>query len=348
VDGKALNRGEHSVKRTLLSVLFGLSILGILVFNAGSGKLKHALLQAEWGWLGLGMVLKVPVLWLKSAKWAVAIHRATGRPVRGAFSASMIGFAGNLVLPARLGEWARVSVIHKRNSTGRTLALAALIATQLFDLLLLASCFLVFSVRATGWLAGLHRPAVGLVLVALVALALPVLLRRRTATLSSWYDLIRRRMPDSLNRLFAQKVRFCLQGVSSLDSGRTVLWISLLTLLAWGVEAISVFAVLEAFQIRATTQMAVMLVVASNLSFLVPVTPGNIGVVQAVNVLLLGTFGVPEAPALAYGVAHQAIFYVVIASLGMIFFHREGMNLSHLWRVGNEAVVKGFSPTPQP
>jgi glycosyltransferase 2 family protein len=293
-------------------------------------------------------VLKVPVLWFKSARWAVAIHRATGRPVMGAFSASMIGSAANLILPARLGEWARVSVIHKRNCTGRTLALAALIATQLFDLLLLASCFLVFSARATGRLAGLHLPAIGLVWVVLCALALAALLQRKAAAVSCWYDLICRKMPASLNRLFAQKLQFCLQGVKSLGSGRALMWISLLTLLAWGVESVSVFAVLEAFHIEATALMTMMLVVASNLSFLVPVTPGNIGVVQAINVLLLGTFGVPEAPALAYGVAHQGIFYVVIFGLGLICFYREGMSLNLLGRAGRESGVEEVSPVPQP
>jgi uncharacterized protein (TIRG00374 family) len=336
------------VKRTVSGVLFGLSILGILVFIVGSGKLKDALLQAEWGWLGLGMVLKVPFLWLKSARWAVAIHQATGRPVTGAFSASMIGFAGNLILPARLGEWVRVSVIDKRNRTGRTLALAALIATQLFDLLLLAGCLLVFSASATDRLAGLHLPALGLVLIVLFALILLMLLPGKAAALSSWYDLICGKLPRRLNRLLARKFSFCLQGFSSLGSGRALMWILLLTLLAWGVESVSVFVVLEAFHIDATALMAMMLVVASNLSFLVPVTPGNIGVVQAVNVLLLGTFGVPQAPALAYGVAHQGIFYIVIAGLGLICFYREGMSLNLLSRAGRESVVEEVSPASRP
>ena len=335
------------MKRTLLGVLLGLIILAILVSNAGPEKLNDVLLQANWGWLGVGMVLKVPVMWFKSARWAVAIRRATGRPVTGAFSASMIGFAGNLILPARLGEWVRVSVVDKRNHTGRTLALAALIATQLFDLLLLAGCFLVFSASATDRLAGLHLPVIGLALIVLFVLALPVLLRRKSATLSSWYDLICGKMPAHLNRLFARKLHFCLQGFSSLGSGRALMWIMLLTLLAWGVESLSVFAVLEAFRIDATARMAIMLVVFSNLSFLVPVTPGNIGIVQAINVLLLGTFGVRQAPALAYGVAHQGIFYVVILGLGLICFYREGMSLNLLGRAGRESRVEEVSPASQ-
>jgi glycosyltransferase 2 family protein len=79
----------------------------------------------------------------------------------------------------------------------------------------------------------------------------------------------------------------------------------------------------------------------------VPVTPGNIGIVPAINVLLLGTFGVRQAPALAYGVAHQGIFYVVILGLGLICFYREGMSLNLLGRAGRESRVEEVSPASQ-
>jgi hypothetical protein len=304
--------------------------VGILVFNAGPGELKQALLQAQLAWLGLGTVLKVPVMWLKAARWAIAIQQATGRPVRAAFSASMIGFAGNLVLPARLGEWARVSVIDKHNHTGRTLPLSALIATQLFDLLLLVGCFLVVSTYVTDRFADKHLAASGLWLLVLSVFAVFMFLPRKFTALTAWCDPIRKRIPERLHRLIAQKLELCLRGVSCLSDYRAVAKILSLTVIVWAVEAVSVFAVLRAFQIEATVLMATMLVIVSNLSFLVPITPGNIGVTQAVNIFLLGIFGVPAASALAYAVVHQGIVYAVIAGLGLICYYREGMSLKLL------------------
>lgn len=327
------------MKKILVGVLLGMGVLGILISYTGLGEFKDVLLQAELGWLGLGMVLKIPVMWFKSARWAAAIHQATGRPVRAAFSASMIGFAGNLILPARLGEWARLSVIDKHNHTGRTLALAALIATQLFDLVLLASCFLFFSAYATNRFADQILWAIGLVTAILFVLATLMLLRRRSAALSAWYDPVRKKMPALLNRLFTQKLQLCLRGISSLSDGRALTWILLLTFLAWGTETVSVFTVLRAFQIQATLSMVVMLVVVTNLCFLIPITPGNIGIVQAATVVLLGTFGVPPVSALAYGVAHQGLLYILIAVLGMICFYREGMNLNLLGRRAKEGAL---------
>lgn len=50
-----------------------------------------------------------------------------------ALSASLIGFAGNVLLPARLDELLRVGVIDKYNQIGRSVALTTIVLTQLFD-----------------------------------------------------------------------------------------------------------------------------------------------------------------------------------------------------------------------
>lgn len=268
--------------------------------------------------------------------------------MRAAFTASMIGFAGNLVLPARLGEWARVSVIHKHNQTGRTLALSALIATQLFDLLLLVGCFLVASTYVSDrFVADWYVAAIALLAIVSV-LAGVTFISTRASALSAVWNPSRNKTLERLNRVIAPKFELCLKGVSGLRDYRTLTRIMFLTLLAWMVETASVFAVLLAFGIEATFFMAMMVVIVSNLSFLVPITPGNIGIAQAVNILVLAVFDVPVASALAYGVMHQGIFYAVIISLGSICFYREGMRINLLGRSQGEEAPEPVAQTSRP
>jgi uncharacterized protein (TIRG00374 family) len=210
------------------------------------------------------------------------------------------------------------------------LALSALIATQLFDLLLLVGCFLVASTYLTDRFAADWYVAAIALLAIVFVLAGVTFISTRASALSAVWNPSRNKTLERLNRVIAPKFELCLKGVSGLRDYRTLTRIMFLTLLAWMVETASVFAVLLAFGIEATFFMAMMVVIVSNLSFLVPITPGNIGIAQAVNILVLAVFDVPAASALAYGVVHQGIFYVVITGLGLICFYREGMSVKLL------------------
>jgi hypothetical protein len=73
------------MKKTVLGVLLGIGTLGFLVLYVGSERFKEALLQAELAWLAIGMALKVPVMWFKARRWAIAIEQAIGQsPSAGA------------------------------------------------------------------------------------------------------------------------------------------------------------------------------------------------------------------------------------------------------------------------
>jgi glycosyltransferase 2 family protein len=149
---------------------------------------------------------------------------------------------------------------------------------------------------------------------------------------------IHRRFPDALRRVIAEYGEQFVQGLSVLGKGRLLSELLLLTITVWGLETASTFWLLQAFRIKATLVMAAMLVVVLNLSLVVPITPGNIGITQAVGVFLLETFGVTPASALAYSIGAQGAIQLLIVSLGMICLYREGMSLNLFRQRPREAV----------
>ena len=102
--GSTLGKGE-TVKRAIAGVVVGIGILVVLLLRVDLRQLGAVLWGVHIGLLAVGLVIKVAVMWLKAARWAITIRAVTGRPVRHAFSASMIGFAGNVLLPARFGQY---------------------------------------------------------------------------------------------------------------------------------------------------------------------------------------------------------------------------------------------------
>ena len=75
-----------------------------------------------------------------------------------------------------------------------------------------------------------------------------------------------------------------------------------------------------------TAAAAVLLAV--NVSAVLPATPSNVGVFQAACLVVLAAYGVGAGPALAYGIVLQAVEVLTALGLGLPALLGEGMT----WR----------------
>jgi uncharacterized membrane protein YbhN (UPF0104 family) len=100
----------------------------------------------------------------------------------------------------------------------------------------------------------------------------------------------------------------------------------------WALEAVAMGAALAAFHVEAGPASVVLLMVALNLTFVVPLTPGNLGTHQLVSVLVLGAVGTTNAEALAFSLGLQGTAYVMTLALGAVYFHREGIDFATIRR----------------
>ena len=314
-------------KNTLIGLIVAVCIFALLLHHVDMGQLGRALLEVQPEFLAIGLMGQLIVIWIKSVRWAIAIRGATGRPVYRALSASIIGFAGNVLLPARLGELLRVGVIDKHNQIGWSVALTTVGLTQLFDLLSLVGYFLLISIWATSLLAT-HRWEIG-VLGTVIVLTLGGLLavQHKAPFLHAVLLPMHQKLPDTLKRYLTRYTELFVQGLSVLGKTRLLASLLLLTAAVWGLETASTYLLLRAFHIEANLLMAAILVVILNLSFAIPITPGNIGVTQAISVFLLGTLGVTPVYALAYSIGAQGAIQLLIVGLGIVCLYREGMSL---------------------
>lgn len=318
------------MKRVIAGLIVGLVIIVILLKRVDIRQLNEILLNVNVSLFVTGLFLKILVMWIKSYRWEITLRKATGQPIRRSFSASIIGFAGNIILPARLGELLRVSVIDKHNMVGRTLAFTTLGVTQLFDLVFLTGFFLLLSIWATSLYPNHRWEIVSLGLISLLILTSLIIFQKKIHSFAYFPNYIRPIIPKSIEEHLSKFVNLIVKGLNILTEAHAISYVILLTIIIWGVESFAVYLMLQAFNIHANLLMAGFMVVALNLSFAFPITPGNIGIVQAISVVLLGAFDVTQASALTYSIASQGITYIVIVSLGMIFFYFEKMNLNLL------------------
>jgi phosphatidylinositol alpha-mannosyltransferase len=112
-------------------------------------------------------------------------------------------------------------------------------------------------------------------------------------------------------------------------------------LAAWVLQVLSAYFVLEALHLQRTAGLAgaAAVLVAVNVTAVVPVTPSNVGVFQAACVAVLAGFGVSGGHALAYGIVLQAVEVLTAVGLGLPALAAEGMSWSQVRR-GSEAIAE--------
>lgn len=312
-----------------VALLGGLIVLALAKVDLqGVG---HALSHVSVGWVVLACALMAAAFLARGESWFVVL-RATlpderiGRvPV---IRALFIGMAGSTVAPGRLGEAARVLAV-ARHTAERAGTLAALTGTVLVQTLLnlvalamLAAIALgagaIPGARSGGILAGLAIPILALLLAIVVSqlLARAASSTRATPRIIAW---------------IARQVAEGRQALRVFRDPRQAVHASGAQFAGWALQWSCCAAVLLAFHVRHHTAVAAAAVLlAVNLTAILPLTPSNVGVFQAACIAVLAVFGVSSGRGLAYGLVLQAIEIVMALSLGLPSLLLEGISFGHL------------------
>jgi uncharacterized membrane protein YbhN (UPF0104 family) len=275
--------------------------------GAAAGRMA----DVDGGFLALALALQLGNLAFRSLAWRnvlAAAYPDRRIPLLGVAASYAAGVAANSFLPARGGEAVKVGLLRTQVPRSSVAALAAagsvvLLLDTVLAGLLLASAWLLGAVPALPVPAVLADHAA----VKLVAAAAAIMVG---ATLV-WR--LRTRAPARLRGLAGQLRR----GVAILgDPVRYVRAVASLQLAAWACRIGVVFALLAAFGLPATVQLAVLVVVVGGMSTLVPATPGGVGTQQAMIVYVLHET-VSAANALAFSVGMQATITAVNLVIGL-------------------------------
>ncbi len=146
---------------------------------------------------------------------------------------------------------------------------------------------------------------------------------------------------ESLERL----LRHARQGMIVFARPRRGVLAVMMQLLAWALQWLACYAVLLAVNLQDETNFATAaaILLAVNLSAVVPATPSNVGVFQAACLVVLAAYGVGAGKGLAYGILLQAVEVITALALGVPALLREGVT----WRELRGAAGSADEERPQ-
>lgn len=311
----------------------GLTISGLFLFlalrNVHWPDVWTAWRGARGDLLGLGAVLLVAAWGIAAIRWCVLLAPAPGLRVRDTFAYITIGYLANTVLPLRLGDLARATLIGRKKALGISRALGSIALERVLDLLTL----------------------IGITLVTALVVEIPAPIKNAVTTLAAgglgalfalmylaFHQQRLQRIADLLAKIIshriAEKIMILIRNFSSgADIVRRpggMLAVFSLSLLGWLVVGMSVLIWIRAFQLPVPWYSAFFVLIMVNLGSAIPSSPGYVGVYHYLAVLALSLWGPDRNAALAYALGTHALNMLANVGLGAFFLTREGISLRAL------------------
>ncbi len=331
-----------ALRRWLLvpAVLLAVALVAFALSRLNLRRVGHALITATPGWIVLALALMATSLVMRSISWRQVLRAALpgAMPWGPVVRATMIGVMGSAVFPGRIGEAARVLVLSRRLE-GRTSRLVAVIAGTVFSqtLINLLALGILLAVTFTsvplldGHVAGIAGALVVPLLVCVLVLLGPRLVARGQRSRSTRAA----HAAEVITRML-QLARRGLIVFARPRYGATAIFFQLL---AWALQWLACYSVMLALGLQSDGGLvaAAAILLAINLSAVLPATPSNVGVFQAACLVVLAAYGVGAGQALAYGIILQAVEVVTALALGVPALLEEGLTWRDL-RTGAGAV----------
>ena len=145
------------------------ALVGLIIWRGPDLSLVgNAFDAVSWYWVALAVAINLFSVAVRASAWRIVLRQAIPRPWprwRIVFSAFCVGLLGNVALPGRVGELARVAVVtrHLRRRPGTwATVVGTVFAHRMFDVI--ASVGLVVYVLYTARIPDWAKPALAIVI----------------------------------------------------------------------------------------------------------------------------------------------------------------------------------------
>ena len=239
----------------------------------------------------------------RGERWHRLLAHTSIHPKRvDTYAITMVGYAGNNILPARAGEALRVFLISGRTMASKREALGTIIAERVLDAAVLA---IAFAFGAYGTLiSGSPLALLGIIVVGIAAVAF---FPSRFHPNPSHPRL--KWLVDSVGRLLAP--------TRNLVSREGILLFGL-TFVIWAIEASTYFLVAHAVGLGISFGGAVFIMVVANFVALIPAGPGYVGTFDAAVLFAARKLGRSHSAAISFLLLLRFVLFIPITLTGLL------------------------------
>ena len=326
------------MKRTL-QLLLGVGVSALCVWlsmkDVHISEVLHALRGANPFGFVLVMLVTLGGFWLRAVRWQYFISAGRRIGLGSLFSATMIGFMANNVLPFRLGEFVRPWALARREHLSKTTLLATVVVERAIDMLTLLGIFGATMVvhpiaenteagRLVQWGA---RVLIGLCIVLTVFV---VAAERNRALASSLVRRLTTRLPLDARERVANMLERFLEGLGLFRDLRRLALVFALSFTMFLCFAFALSVSLWSLGISLPWYAGLVMLVITAIGIMVPAAPGYIGTLNIACTAGLALFGVGKVHSVPFSWFYFFSQWLPITAVGLVYLNREGLSLRSL------------------
>ena len=302
----------------------------------------QALRRANYLGFALAVSTTIAGFWLRAVRWRSLI--ATPRPlgIGSLFSATMIGFMANNVLPLRLGEFVRPWALSRREKISKSTLLATVVVERAVDMLtllaILGVALYVHPISAATEAGRMTRAGAGVLVATCIGLTLFVIaLERQPRLARAVISRMSAPLPERARDRVEGILNHFVEGLGLFRDLPRLAWVFLLSFLMFGVVVLGLQASLWALGIDLPWYAGLVMLVITAIGIMVPAAPGYIGTMNVACIAGLALFGVGKDLAVPFSWFYWASQWAPVTLVGLICLQREGLSLRTLGHVQDGA-----------
>jgi hypothetical protein len=319
----------------------GVAVSALFIWLALRGidlqKAWQAIQTANYWWLIPAVAVYFVAVWARAWRWDYLLRPLKRIPLRTMFPIVVIGYMGNNIYPARIGELLRAYVLKRKEDVPVSASLATVVIERVFDGVVMLG-FVIFNLPAlaavsgdSGFVGNIQQVAIiGAIAfsAALAAFLLAALFPHQSLA------IFHRFAEPLIPRRFRQKVIGMVvsfwTGLESLRSPLNIAMVFLTSVVIWLLETVKYWFVMHAFSFTVPFFALMLMNGIVNLATTIPSAPGYVGTFDAPGIAVLKAYGVEGGLAASYTLVLHVALWLPITLLGLYYFGKESLSWSSL------------------
>ncbi|MCG8336681.1 MAG: flippase-like domain-containing protein [Proteobacteria bacterium] len=315
--------------KLVLGIIISIIFLYLAFGKIDPTKMKESFLTANYWFFIPATLVMFFSHWTRSVRWRYFLKSIKTIRVNRLFSATLIGYMGNSILPAHLGEIFRANVVGRNEGIPTSSVLATVVIERIIDVLTLLIIMLiaVFAYPFPEWVT-----LSGYIMFAGVAalFLFLFLLKQQHKLTVSLMNFGLNILPQKISKKLEELIYTFIDGLNGMKKRRDYIKVIVYSLVIWFCYWLVFYILFYSFDLVETYSLnavsSLVLLVITTISVVVPSSPGYIGTYHFLCMKSLELFGVPSTVGLSYAFIAHGISIVPTAIVGFVLAWKEGIS----------------------
>jgi uncharacterized protein (TIRG00374 family) len=318
-------------------------IMALLFKGIDFSQLWSVLVKVDYRFVVFATALNFFSFYLRAIRWHFLLIPEKKIAVSSLYSATIIGYMANNLLPARMGEFVRAYVLAQREGLQTPTVFASLVIDRLFDgfTVMLILLYTLFTLKLPQGMsengAVLRTGGIATFILYTGVIVFLLLLKHQTMRTLNWTGVLLKPFPRTLSERIIPMLGSFISGIRMSSRGGHIAAVLVSSLFVWVFCVIPVDLVLQGFGIDLPLTASMFILVLLVFAVMVPASPGYIGTYHSACFMGLSAFGIEKSTALSIALVIHGIGFFPVIIVGFYYLWRNKISLFMVRKAGDSA-----------